>query len=232
MEMSGVAFAGGISSGPISRTTQLELSSLPKESSLGRARSGERPNPRELGGGSAGVPRRDTTSSDKDRDSWELHRRGSMKRDPPQGIPAQQPSRQLEAQRTESPQYLPSDHPTSYNPSDRELRSASAAALPPSPPTVRQNVPYTELLRSTPPSVTKFATQSPTGQSVKARTPDKSLPVQEEPEEDGEQNDSQEQERNRWTPGGSEYGRSAHWHDQDARDPGRQYHTTALGFSS
>ena len=221
--MSGVAYAGGISSGPISRT---EPSSLPKEASLERARSGERPNPRELGGGPPGVQRRDTGSRDKDRDSWELHRRGSMKRDPPQGIPAQQPSPQLEAQRTESPQYLTGDHPTTYNPSDRELRSAQAAALPPSPPTVRQNVPYTEPLRSTPPSVAKLATQSPTGQSVKARTPDKSLPVQEEPEEDGEQNDTQEQERDRWTPG-SEYGRSAHRHDQEARDPGRQHHPTA-----
>ena len=230
--MSGVAYAGGISSGPVSRTTQLEPSSLPKESSLERARSGERQNTRELGGGPPGVQRRDTTPRDKDRESWELHRRGSMKRDPPQGIPAQQPSPQLEAQRTESPKYLPSlsgsgDHSGSYIPSDRELRSAQAAALPPSPPTVRQNVPYTEPLRSTPPSVAKLATQSPTGLSVKARTPDKSLPVQEEPEEDGEQNDNQEQERDRWTPGGSEYGRSAHRLEQEVRDAGRQHHATA-----
>ncbi|KAF8267105.1 hypothetical protein EI94DRAFT_1684032 [Lactarius quietus] len=212
--MSGVAYAGG-------------------ESTLERARSGERPNPRELGSGTAGVQRRDTTSRDKDRDNWELHRRGSMKRDTPQGIPAQQPSPQLEIQRTESPKYLPpltgvsSEHSGSYNPSDRELRSAQAAALPPSPPTVRQNVPYSEPMRSTPPSVAKLATQSPTGLSVKARTPDKSLPVQEEPEEDGEQNDNQEQERDRWTPGGSEYGRSSHRHEQEVRDPARQLHSTA-----
>ena len=128
------------------------------------------------------MQRRDTTSRDQDQ-PWELHRRGSMKRDPPQGIPAQQPSPKLEAQRTESPKYLPSlsDHSGSYNPDDRELRSAQAA----DPPATRQNVPYTEPLRSTPPAVAKLATQSPTGQSVKARTPDKSLPVQEEPEEDG-----------------------------------------------
>jgi hypothetical protein len=60
--MSGVAYAGGISSGPISRTTQLEPSSLSKEYSLEHACSGERPNPRELGGGPAGMQRRDTTS--------------------------------------------------------------------------------------------------------------------------------------------------------------------------
>ena len=40
----------------------MEPGSLPKESTLERARSGERPNPRELGGGTAGVKRRDTTS--------------------------------------------------------------------------------------------------------------------------------------------------------------------------
>ena len=131
--MSGVAYAGGISSGPVSRSTQIEPGSLPKESTLERARSGERPNPRELGGGTAGMQRRDTTSHDKDRDSWELHRRGSVKRDTPQGMPAQQPSPQLEIQRTDSPKYLPSltggpnDH-GSYNPSDRELRSAPAPA--------------------------------------------------------------------------------------------------------
>ncbi|KAI9455775.1 hypothetical protein BJY52DRAFT_1278510 [Lactarius psammicola] len=232
--MSGVAYAGGATSGPVSRSTQLEPSSLPKESTLERARSGERPSPRELGGGPPGVQRRDTTSRDKDRETWELHRRGSMKRDPPQGIPAQQPSPKLEVPRTDSPKYIPSlsapsDHSASYNPGDRELRSAQAAALPPSPPAPRQNVPYTEPLRSTPPSVAKLATQSPTGLSVKARTPDKSLPVQEEPEEDGadEQNDNQEQERDRWTPGGNGYGRPAHRHEQEVRDNGRQHHTTS-----
>ena len=57
---------------------------------------------------------------------------------------------------------------------------------------VRQNVPYMEPLRSTPPQVAKLAAQSST-QSVKAQTPHKSLPVQEEPEDDStdEQNDKQ-----------------------------------------
>jgi hypothetical protein len=104
--MSRVAYAGGISLAPVSRTAQLEPSSLPKESSLERAHSGERPNPCRLGGGSSGVQHHDTSSRDKDCNSWELHHRGSMKCDPPQGIPAQQPSLQLEAQRMESPQCL------------------------------------------------------------------------------------------------------------------------------
>ena len=81
--MLGVVHAGGISPGPIPGTTQLEPSSLPQESFLLRACS---------------------TSCDKDCDShrqWELHCCGSMKRDPPQGIPAQQPSSHLEAQSTD-----------------------------------------------------------------------------------------------------------------------------------
>ena len=61
---------------------------------------------------------------------------------------------------------------------------------------------HTEPLRSTPPSVTMLATQLPNGQSVKAQTPDKSLPVQEKPVDKCEQNDALKQERDRWTPGG------------------------------
>jgi len=234
--MSGVAYAGGANSGPVSRSTQFEPGSLPKESTLERVRSGERPSPREPAGGPVAVQRRDT-ARDKDRETWERDRehprRGSMKRDPPSAMPTQQPSPKLEIQRTDSPQYFSAlstagDHSTSYGQHDRELRSAQAAALPPSPPAVRQNMPYMEPLRSTPPSVTKLATQSPTGLSAKARTPDKSLPVQEEPEEDGayEQHDNQEQGRQPWTPGGSEYGRHVHRHEE-VHDLDRQPHTTS-----
>lgn len=235
--MSGVAYAGGANSGPVSRSAQFEPGSLPKESTLERVRSGERPSPREPASGPMAVQRRDTTR-DKDRETRERDReqprRGSVKRDPPPAMPTQRPSPQLEDQRTDSPQYFsalstPSDHSVPYGQHDRELRSAQAAALPPSPPAIRQNMPYMEPLRSTPPSVAKLATQSPTGLSVKARTPDKSLPVQEEPEEDGayEQHDKQEQERDRWTPGGSEYGRHVHRLEQEARDLDRQHHPTS-----
>ncbi|KAI0292615.1 hypothetical protein B0F90DRAFT_242015 [Multifurca ochricompacta] len=236
--MSGVAYAGGATSGAVSMTAPFESSSLPKESTLERVRSNERPSPRESAGGLTTVQRRDT-ARDKDRETWErerdreLHRRNSMKRDPP---PPQQPSPKLDSQRTDSPQYLPAlvgtsgDHSSPYSQYDRELRSAQVAVLPPSPPAPRLNGSYTEPLRSTPPSVVKIATQSPTGQSVKARPPpDKSLPVQEEPEEDGdfdEQHGEQEQERDRWTPGGTDYGRHAHRHEQEERDRERQHHPT------
>ena len=227
--MSGVAYAGGATSGPVSRSAQFEPSSLPKESTLDRVRNSERPSPREPAGGPATVQRRDT-ARDKDRESWERDRehprRGSVKRDPPPAMPTQQPSPNLEVQRTESPQYFsalstPGDHSTSYGHQDRELRSAQAAALPPSPPAVRQNAPYMEPLRSTPPSVAKLVTQSPTGQSFKARTPDRSLPVQEEDGAD-EQHDKQEQERDRWTSGSSDYGRHGHRHEPEARELDRR----------
>ncbi|KAH9991504.1 hypothetical protein BJV77DRAFT_1007848 [Russula vinacea] len=171
--MSGVAYAGGATSGPVS--------------------SGDRQSPREPTGGPAALQRRDT-ARDKDRETWERDRGR-------RAMPTQQPSPKLELERTDSPQYF--------------LRSA--AALPPSPPAPRQNVPYTEPMRSTPPSVAKLNTQSPTGQSVKARAPDKSLPVQEEFDEDGayEQHAKQEPERDRWTPGGSDYGRHANRHDPE-----------------
>ncbi|KAH9987930.1 hypothetical protein BJV74DRAFT_840550 [Russula compacta] len=124
--MAGVAYAGP--------------GSLPKESTLERILNGERPSPREQANGPATVQRRDTTR-DKERETWE--RRGSMKRDLPPAMPAPQPSPKLDIQRTESPQYFsaistPSDHSVSYGQLDRELRSAQAAALPPSPPGPRQ----------------------------------------------------------------------------------------------
>lgn len=234
--MSGVAYAGGITSGPVSRSTQFEPSSLPNESTLERVRGGERPSPREPTNGSATLQRRDT-ARDKDRESWdrdrEVRRRGSVKRDPPPPMPTQRPSPKLELERSDSSPYFSAlstsgELSTPYGQHDRELRSAQAATLPPSPPAPRQNVPYTEPLRSTPPSLAKLTTQSPTGQSVKARTPDKSLPVQEEFEEDGafEHHAKQEPERDRWTPSGSEYGRHAR-HDQDMRDLERQHHPTS-----
>jgi hypothetical protein len=235
--MSGVAYAGGATSGPVSRSIQIEPSSLPKESTLERVRSGERPSPREPTNGFATLPRRDT-ARDKDRETWErdreVHRRGSVKRDLAPAMLTQRPSPKLELELTDSPPYFSAlstsgEHSAPYGQHDRELRSAQAAALPPSPPAPRQNVPYVEPLRSTPPSVAKLTTQSPTGQSVKARTPDKSLPVQEEFDEDGADGHhaKQEQERDRWTPGGSEYGRHANRHDPEVRDLERQHHPTS-----
>jgi hypothetical protein len=133
--MSGVAYAGGASSGPVSRSTQLEPGSLPNESTLERLRSGERPSPREPTSGSATLQRRDT-ARDKDRESWErdreVRRRGSVKRDAPPTMPTQRPSPKSELERTDSSLYFSAlstsgEHSASYGQQDRELRSAQAA---------------------------------------------------------------------------------------------------------
>jgi hypothetical protein len=241
--MSGVAYAGSPLSGPVSGSTQLMFSpeSLPKQSTLEIIRGGKRSCPGELEERPTGVPRCNTTPPDQDRETWEHHRRGSGERDPPQIIPAQQPSPKLELQRANSPKYIPSlsdhsEHSASHNPGDRELRSTQAAPLPPNPPVSRQNVPRTEQPRSTQPAVAKLATQSPNGQSVKARFPDKSLPVQEDSDKDDEdeQDDNPERrERDRSIPGGGEDGWLAHnGHDQVVSDPGREHFDASSPTSS
>ena len=114
----------------------------------------------------------DTTSCDR------YHEPGNftdatMKCDPLQGIPAHQHSLQLEIQCAESSKYLISNHPISYNPSESELRLAQAATLPPSPPTVRQNVPYTEpkpLDASLSNHACHTIANRPVGQRLKARS--------------------------------------------------------------
>ncbi|KAF8267337.1 hypothetical protein EI94DRAFT_1336543 [Lactarius quietus] len=112
---SGVAYAGGATSGPVSRsTTQLGSSSLSKDSTLERVR-------------------RNTTSCDMDRETWELQRRSIVQRDTSQRT--WQPSPELELQRTDSPKSFYSFGGPGL--SDRELRSAQATSLPPSPAPVR-----------------------------------------------------------------------------------------------
>lgn len=201
---SGVAYAGGASSGPVSMSTaQLRSGSPPKECTLERVRSGSPPSPRESGGGSGRVGRRNTISCDMDDETWELDRRGSVQRDSAQRNTSQQPSPKLEFRPTDSPKYLslcdPGNHATSYNPDDRELQLAQAAPLPQSPPAPHENVPRTDLLRPKSTSLARLTTQSPTGQSVK--------------------NDNHEQDRNQCTPGKDEDGRPVHGHELEVHDP-------------
>jgi hypothetical protein len=216
--MSGVAYAGGALSGPVSRSTHLESSSLPEESTLGLAYSGERPIPRRPGEGPTAMQCRNTSSCDKDRETWEPRCRGSVEGDPPQRIPTQQPSPKLEVLRTDSPKYShslsdPGDH-ISYNHGDRGLLLVQAAALSPSPPVPRHN-PFTEPLRPTPHAV--------------ARNPDKSLPIHEDSEEHDTQirNDNQEQEHDRRAVGECEDRRPAPRHGKEERVPGRQQYAAS-----
>jgi hypothetical protein len=176
---SGVAYAGGASSGPVSRSNaQLRSGSSHRECTLEHVRSGGPPSPRNSGGGPARVGRRNTTSCNMDHETWELQPRGSVQLDSAQRNPSQQPSQKPEFQHTDSPKYLlslgdPSNHATSYNPDDRELQLAQAAPLPPGPPVSHQNMTRTDPRRPKSTSLTRLTTQSPTGQSVKVRVLDK-----------------------------------------------------------
>ena len=168
--MSGVAYAGGALSGPVSRSTPLGPSSPPNESiTVERVRSEKSLNTGQSGDTHMGVQNRNISPCDQSRETLGLHHRGSVIREPPQKVPTQELSPTPAVQRTNSPKDFPSlgdpCHPASYNPVDRELRSALATAPSPNLPVPRQDVLCLEPLRSTPHSV--------------ARIPDKSFPIQE-----------------------------------------------------
>ena len=212
--MSGVAYAGGAISGPVS----IESSSFPEESILRLAYpcAYRKKHPIPLGPeeGPTGVQRRNTCPCDMDRETWGLHRRDSVERDSPQRVSTQPLSPELEAQRRASPKYSHSlsdpGNRTSYKPSDCELLLDQAAALSPNPSDPRQS-PCTESLRSTPHSV--------------ARVHDKSSPIQEESEE--HDTHSQEQEGDRWNLDECEDKRPAERYGQEGRDPGRQQYAAS-----
>ncbi|KAN0141552.1 hypothetical protein V8E53_000014 [Lactarius tabidus] len=139
-----------------------------------------------------------------------------MKRDTLQGIPLQQLSPQLEVRRTDLPKCPPS-------------HAGVPAITRPAIPVIVNGI-NPGYSPSTEPSQSGCALYGTAALDSPFRTdPDKSLPVQEEPEEDGadEHNGNQEQERDRRTPGGSKYGRSARRHEPEVSDPWRQHHSTA-----
>ncbi|KAF8266300.1 hypothetical protein EI94DRAFT_1733503 [Lactarius quietus] len=157
--------------------------------------------------------RYNTTSCDLDHKTWDLRRDSIVQCESPQSIQTPKTFPEVEFQRTDTPKHLFS----LGDPRDRELRLAQAALLPPSPYGSRHDVPRTDILRSTHPSMAGLTTQLPTTQAVKARIPDKSLPVQEDEDEDDAYKliDNQERERDRWAPDRGGNGRSAHRHDQE-----------------
>ena len=218
MGMSGVAYAGGALSGPVSRSPHLASGSLPEESTLGLTYSGKRPIPCGSGEGPTGVQCHNTNSCGKDRETWELHRRGNVEHDPPQKIPTHQPSPNLEV--TDFPKVSdslsdPGDH-ASYMPNNRELLLAQDVALSPNPPVPSQNQ-CTDPLRSASHSV--------------ARIPDK--PIHEESEEHCADILSyyQGQERDRQTPDECDDEGPAHGHGQ-GRGLGGQAHAASPPIAS
>lgn len=193
---SGVAYAGGAQSGAV---YVREVPSPHKDSVLDRARAAEHTIIKDEGV-SAPPARRPTRPNERDRE--------------PQPTDSVQPrNRPLPASPGNSPSYSPPGHPQprgqspdrlsppyhtpqgssgeSGTPGDyvsikRESYQSSTASHPriSPPPSSRKSSNTTEITRTTPPAASKLASQTPPLQAMKTRTPDKSLPVQEEPEDD------------------------------------------------
>lgn len=217
---SGVAYAGGASSNSIPKA-HFESGSPPKDPVMERLRAAEWNGTKEQEGGQRGgvmAGRRDVR--DKDRDNRErererereisIQRRGSVKRELP---PQPQPLQNQAPLRDESPQFHPPmgspEHALSHVQYEYAPHSPPRA---PTPPAIRKlGPPYTDS-RQTPPTANANATvplgtskvpnQTPPGQATKARTPDKSLPVQEEPEEDVPA-EAPDASRDRWAQSGT-----------------------------
>jgi hypothetical protein len=136
-------------------------------------------------------------------------RRPPREREPQPSDSIQPRNRPLPASPGNSPSYSPQGHPQARGPSpDRvsppyhtpqgssgesatagdyvSLKRESYQSRIPTPPTARKSASASnaEATRATPPAAGKLASQTPPLQAMKTRTPDKSLPVQEEPEDD------------------------------------------------
>lgn len=197
---SGVAYAGGAQSGAV---YVREAPSPHKDSVLDRVRVAEHPIPKDPDTQAIPPARRPTRVNDRDRE-----------RDPQPSDSIQPRNRPLPASPGNSPSYSPQGHAQARGPSPDRLsppyhtpqgssgESATAGdyvslkresyqsssgphTRVPTPPTTRRSSNATsENTRATPPAVSKLASQTPPLQAMKTRTPDKSLPVQEEPEDD------------------------------------------------
>ncbi|KAI0309819.1 hypothetical protein OF83DRAFT_1071445 [Amylostereum chailletii] len=185
--MAGVAYGGGATSAVPSH---FEPGSPPKDPVMERVRAAERVSPQDVG-----QQRRDVRDVEWDRGA-DVQRRGSFKRDhiarSPQDV---NPNARGESPVGASPSTYhtpagtPGEHTAAYTQYDRESYIPLPIGRSPTPPAGHSrktsNATYTEsTTRVTPPAVAKLSSQTPPGPAAKAHTPDKSLPVQEEPEED------------------------------------------------
>lgn len=174
---SGVAYAGGASSSSLSLNRVQSGSPAPKE--LDRVRAGERMSPKEVD--SSG---RRQGRGDRDRDSQQRTESPRNRDRPSQqaASPSSQGQQDHNSDHRASPQYhtpmgTPGEHPAaSYTQYRRDTYPGMPPRIP-TPPSVRKPntiVPETISVRTTPPA------------AMNARTPDRdrSLPVQEEPEDD------------------------------------------------
>ncbi|KIK22483.1 hypothetical protein PISMIDRAFT_102495 [Pisolithus microcarpus 441] len=185
----GVAYAGGAQSGPV---YVREAPSPYKDSVLDRVRGSGRNSPKDPENGRRPV----RTERERDRDTQQMNESVRV-RDRP--LPASPGSTQIHSQprnlspERKSPPYLSAQSSSGegvpsgdYGPFKRDPYQSPHARIPTPPPTVRKlsGAPVTSDARTTPPATSKLASQTPPLQAMKTRTPDKSLPVQEEQEDD------------------------------------------------
>ena len=200
---SGVAYAGGAQSGAV---YVREAPSPHKDSVLDRVRAGEHSISKDAENtqGMAAPARRPVRANERERerdpqpsDSIQTRTRplpaspGNSPSYSPQGHPqARGPSPDRVSPPYHTPQGSSGESATAgdYVSQKRESYQASPASHVriPTPPTSRKSssASNAENTRATPPAVSKLASQTPPLQAMKTRTPDKSLPVQEEPEDD------------------------------------------------
>ncbi|KAH7881846.1 hypothetical protein F5I97DRAFT_2069387 [Phlebopus sp. FC_14] len=196
----GVAYAGGAQSGAV----YVREAPSPKDLVMDRVRANGRSSPKDAdsGQGSGSSGRRPVrVERERDIPSGE----GVRPRDRPlPASPGNSPSyspkthsqhRGPTPERTSPPYHTPQGSSgesgtaggdyVSFKRESYQPTMGSHTRLP-TPPTVRKptNTTNADNLRTTPPAVSKLASQTPPLQAMKTRTPDKSLPVQEEPEDD------------------------------------------------
>ncbi|KAF9236902.1 hypothetical protein BU15DRAFT_49464 [Melanogaster broomeanus] len=202
---SGVAYAGGAQSGAVYIR---EAPSPHKDSAVDRVRANELSSPKDAdsgqGQGSGGPSARRQVRVERERerereasDSVQARNRplpaspGNSPSYSPQGHPQPRgasPDRVSPAYHTPQGSSGESGTAGDYASFKRESYQSSVGSHVriSTPPIARKpsSIMNADNLRTTPPAVSKLASQSPPLQAMKTRTPDKSLPVQEEPEDD------------------------------------------------
>ena len=197
---SGVAYAGGAQSGAVYIR---EAPSPHKDSLLDRVRAGEHSITKDADTtqGIAGPPaRRSVRANEREpqpSDSTQARTRplpaspGNSPSYSPQGhSQARGPSPDRMSPPYHTPQGSSGESAAAgeYVSLKRESYQSSSGSHVriPTPPTARKSssASNAENTRATPPAASKLASQTPPLQAMKTRTPDKSLPVQEEPEDD------------------------------------------------
>jgi len=199
--MSGVAYAGGAASGAV---YVREVSSPLKDPLGDRVRASERASPKDADGqGSNGLQRsRSMRVVEREKEAQPSDSARARERPLPAsqaGSPSYSPSghpqqRAPTPERTSPPYHTPTGSSggesgtavdVDYVSYKRDSYQNPSHRIP-TPPTVRKvpNSNASDNARVTPPAVSKLSSNTPPLQAMKTRTPDKSLPVQEEPEDD------------------------------------------------